>query len=318
MKRTSRSTLLTHSPERAAAFIRAGKLAAFPTETVYGLGANALDRDAVAAIFEAKGRPPDNPLIVHVADAAVVDQLVRTIPPAATALMERFFPGPLTLVLHKRSLVPDITTGGLPSVGVRAPLHSVAQAFLSAAGTPVAAPSSNRSGRPSPTRWQDVRDDMNGRIDCILQGPPCTRGIESTVVDCTVDPPVILRKGACTFEQMAAVVPDLLPNTAAADLLARSPGTRYRHYAPNAPVLIVADPGALPPAPDAAFIGMEPPPAEMLFVRLYPDVDSYAEALYAFFREADRRGAAAIYCQTVPEIGIGAALADRLRRAASG
>jgi L-threonylcarbamoyladenylate synthase len=317
------TTVLTTSPTEAAEYIRRGKTAAFPTETVYGLGADALRRHAVRAIFEAKGRPADNPLIVHVASVGQVGDVAAQIPEAAQQLMDRFWPGPLTVILPKSDAVPDVTTAGLPTVGVRMPEHSLAAAFLAACDTPVAAPSANRSGRPSPTTWQAVRDDLGGRIDCILKGGRTDAGVESTVVDCTAATPIVLRPGAVSVEALREVLPAVDVETSGDDARAetvRSPGTRHRHYAPRAGVTLVTDPDDAVPSPDAAYIGLAAPADASRFatVRVAPSVDAYAHDLFHFFRTCDREGAAVIYAQLVPDDGLGRALNDRLRRAAAG
>lgn len=222
----------------AAELLRSGQVVAFPTETVYGLGADALNPQAVKAIFDAKERPADNPLIVHVAERKQLDELCRVTDDAAR-LMDAFWPGPLTLLLMKTERVPDITTAGLPSVAVRCPSHPVAAALLRECGVPVAAPSANRSGRPSPTSAMDVLEDMNGRIPLIVDGGSCDVGVESTVVDMTGQVPCILRPGAITAEDIANVVGSC---TVAPSVMrplkegesAPSPGMRHRHYAPKA------------------------------------------------------------------------------------
>jgi L-threonylcarbamoyladenylate synthase len=311
-------TLITDSPEEAAAYLRHGELAAFPTETVYGLGAVAFDAGAVAKIFTAKGRPPTNPLIVHVADLAEVSRLAAFVSETARALMTVFFPGPLTLVLPKQSAVPDIITAGRDTVGVRMPDHTVAQAFLQAVSQPVAAPSANRSGRPSPTTWEAVYEDLNGRIPCILRGPRSDAGVESTVVDCTGDAPLLLRPGAVTLEQLQEVDPRIRIPDMDEELSARSPGTRFRHYQPNARVRLVDAPPDAPP-PYSAYIGLDQPAPFAAFSRIQvcESVEVYAWELFAFFRSCDAAAIRCIYCQTVPPTRLGLALMDRLQRAAS-
>ena len=315
----SRETLLTTDVHEAAALIRRGELVAFPTETVYGLGADAFNPEAVRKIFKAKGRPLDNPLIVHIVHLDQLAHLVRDVPEAARRFMERFFPGPLTLVLPRHPDVPDEVTAGLPTVGVRMPRHPVAQAFLEACGTPVAAPSANRSGRPSPTRWEAVYADLNGRIACILQGDRSDMGLESTVVDCTGSEPVVLRAGAVPLEALRAVVPETRLVGDEASLKARSPGTRYRHYAPRARVVLVDHPDEAVPDPRHAYIGLTPPAHPEAFGAccICPDVETYAYELFDFFRRCDAQGCTRIYAQRVPRTGLGLALMDRLERAAS-
>jgi L-threonylcarbamoyladenylate synthase len=309
-------TYLTKYPEEAAEFIKRGDLAAFPTETVYGLGANVFDKAAVTRIFEAKQRPADNPLIAHISNIDQISSLVTEIPDTAQRLIEAFFPGPLTLVLKKSERVPSVATAGLDSIGVRMPGHEVAKEFLAACRTPVAAPSANLSGRPSPTTWEAVFEDLNGRIDCILQGETTEIGLESTVVDCTGDVPLVLRPGAISLWQLREVVLDTDIFAGKDEVPIRSPGMRHRHYAPRARVELV-DPGSRNPYSDkAAFIGLNKPTDNYALIKLCESVDEYAHSLFAFFRECDRHSVVTVYCETVEEKGIGAALMDRLQRAA--
>ena len=313
-------TLLTNNPREAAAFLRAGELVAFPTETVYGLGADAFNTDAVAQIFTAKGRPDDNPLIVHIAHLDQIERLAAELSPSARTLIEHGFPGPLTVIVMKKNEVPDIVTGGLGTVGIRMPRHPVAQAFLEACGVPVAAPSANRSGRPSPTTWQAVYDDLNGRIACLLQGDRSEAGVESTVVDCTETMPVVLRAGVVTVERLRTVLPSLQTLPSGAQQAARSPGTRYRHYAPHARIHLVAHPADAEPDTHAAYIGLDAPENPDVFglTALCETVEAYAHMLFDFFRRCDAAGLQRIYCQTIPPTGLGRALMDRLNRAAAG
>ena len=228
--------------EAASSLLRQGKLVAFPTETVYGLGADALNSRAVAEIFAAKGRPGDNPLIVHVADRHQLEPLCE-VTEEARRLMDAFWPGPLTILLKKKPAVPDVTTAGLPSVAVRCPDHPVALALLRESGVPVAAPSANRSGRPSPTTARHVYEDMNGRIAMILQGGDCRVGVESTVLDMTGQVPCILRPGAVTREMVEKVlgqctVADSVMRPLKEGEAAPSPGMKHRHYAPKAAMTV--------------------------------------------------------------------------------
>ena len=309
-------TLLTDSPQKAAAFLRAGNLVAFPTETVYGLGADAFNAETVANIFAAKDRPTDNPLIVHIARLDQIALLAEDLSANARTLIEHFFPGPITIILKKKPEVPDVVTGGLGTVGVRMPRHEVAQAFLEACGVPVAAPSANRSGRPSPTTWKAVYDDLDGRIACLLKGDRSKVGLESTVVDCTETTPVVLRAGVITLEQLRVVLPEIRASQPDEPQAARSPGTRYRHYAPRAQVYLVA----FPPDADshAAYIGLDAPATPRAFelVSRCESVEAYAHELFDFFRRCDAAGIQTIYCQAVEPTGLGRALMDRLRRAA--
>ena len=311
-------TVVTRSPAEAAAFIRRGELVAFPTETVYGLGADAFDATAVAKIFEAKQRPPDNPLIVHVASVDGVRTVARSVPPAAEALISAFFPGPLTIVLPRRPEIPDIVTAGLDTVGVRMPRHPVALALLEACGRPLCAPSANRSGRPSPTHWRAVLDDLDGRIACVLAGDSTEIGVESTVVDATGDEVLLLRAGGLPVETLRRVVPVRVDGEASALLAGRSPGMRYRHYAPRARVVPAATAAGVQASPNAAFIGLHAPDHPGTFGKsiVLPDVEAYARELFAFFRACDEAGIDTIVCELPPPLGLGRALRDRIERAA--
>ena len=302
----------------AAGLIRRGWIVAFPTETVYGLGADVFNETAVARIFEAKRRPPDNPLIAHIGSFDHLDRLAAEVKPFARALMESFFPGPLTLVLKKTDDVPLIATAGLDTIGVRMPRHPLAQAFLKACETPVVAPSANLSGRPSPTTWRAVFEDLNGRIDCILQGEATEIGLESTVVDCSGDVPVVLRLGSVSLEEIQAVVPEALLSAETKQEAPRSPGLKHKHYSPAASVKIVDDVSNVPNEPRAALIGLTRNGTGLDKQFIARDVGTYAHNLYEFFRECDREGIETIYCEAVPEEGIGAALMDRIKRAAQG
>lgn len=237
--------------DRAVELLRRGGLVAIPTETVYGLAADGTNPAAAARIFEAKGRPQDNPLILHLLSVDWLPRCCGEIPPAARTLAGRFWPGSLTLVLPKGNHVPDVVTGGLDTVAVRCPDHPVARALIEAAGVPLAAPSANRSGRPSPTTAAHVLEDMAGRIDAVLDGGSCTVGVESTILDLTVSPPRLLRPGGVPLEELRAVigavaVDDAVLRPMAAGERPRAPGMQYRHYAPKAPVTVVRG------APDAA------------------------------------------------------------------
>lgn len=323
-------TRITFSPSRAAGYLRQGELVAFPTETVYGLGANLFNVEAIRKIFLAKGRPHDNPLIAHIASRAQISEVAAAIPPLARPLIERFFPGPLTVLLPRHERVPLEATAGLPTIGVRMPDHRVARRFLLACGVPVAAPSANLSGRPSPTTWEAVQADLDGRIACILRGEQTRVGLESTVVDCTGEQLVLLRAGAVSFEELAALVPvgGLIDGTDAASSdrgnPPKSPGMKYRHYSPRAEVIVIdllrPREHDWSPGPQAAWIGLRPPPHPEQFQRvaLCPDSAAYAHRLFAFFRQCDAEGINRIFCQAVPLEGLGRAVMDRVRKAASG
>lgn len=229
--------------KEAGGVLREGGLVAFPTETVYGLGANALNEDAVKKIFIAKGRPQDNPLIVHVADFNI-ETLVEDIPTVAEKLMSKFWPGPLTLLFNKSFLVPDVTSAGLKTVGIRMPSNVIAREMILAAGVPIAAPSANVSGRPSPTEVKRCVEDLKGRVDFILGGGSSQVGLESTIVDCTVTPPCVLRPGGITLDMLHEVDSSIYIDPAImkkpeGDFRPKAPGMKYRHYAPKAPLKIV-------------------------------------------------------------------------------
>ncbi|MBU5314947.1 threonylcarbamoyl-AMP synthase [Clostridium bornimense] len=226
--------------------IKDGKLVAFPTETVYGLGANALDEEAVKNIYIAKGRPSDNPLIVHISKVEDVNLVAREVPTVAKKIMDKYWPGPITIILPKREEIPYATSGGLDSVGVRLPSEEIARKLIDAATVPVAAPSANLSGKPSPTNVERVIEDLEGRVDYIIGGKSSVIGLESTVIDCTVYPPCILRPGAITLEELKNIDKDIYmdkgieSNGSNSGIKPKAPGMKYRHYAPKAPVKIVS------------------------------------------------------------------------------
>ena len=310
-------TLLTESPLRAAQFIKKGEIVAFPTETVYGLGANVFDERALKKIFAAKRRPPDNPLIAHIAELADLALLAGRVPRSAEKFIEEFFPGPLTVVLAKHRSVPLIATAGLPTIGIRMPHHPVALAFLKACGVPLSAPSANLSGTPSPTTWQSVSADLNGRIGCILKGGHTTVGLESTVVDCTGPAPRVLRCGAVTLEQLQEVIPSTRIAGSKKSGPAKSPGMKYRHYSPRARVIIVSNIDEVRSPAKAAFIGMKAisRTAKFRLHRICPTVERYAHELFDFFRQCDDARIPVIYCQSVEPTGLGLAVMDRIKRA---
>lgn len=318
---------------RAAALIRSGEPVAFPTETVYGLGAAALDSAAVQRIFEAKGRPANNPIIVHVADASAARTLAADWPPIADALIERFWPGPLTLVFNKSAIVPDIVTAGGPTVAIRCPAHPVARALLVAAGIPIAAPSANHSTRVSPTTAAHVLAALDGRIALILDGGPCARGIESTVLSLATDPPMLLRPGPVSAHELESVLGTIAiaPHAGDSTSALPSPGRMERHYAPRAAAEIIpadqfaacsatirshAGPAArigriqlgdLPVARNAS--------ADPMIVILPVDAAGYSAGLYAALHRLDDLGATHILIDAVPDNHDWMAVRDRLRRA---
>ncbi|MBW2988653.1 threonylcarbamoyl-AMP synthase [Candidatus Woesearchaeota archaeon] len=244
MLKINRNAIDLQLIKRAAKVLRGGGLVAFPTETVYGLGANALDAKAVAKIFKAKGRPSDNPIIVHVSNLKQLRDIVKGIPQSAKPLMRRYWPGPLTLIFRKAQKVPDEVTAGLPTVAVRMPSHPVALALIDEAGVPVAAPSANLSGRPSPTTAEHVIEDLNGRVEVIIDSGSTDIGVESTVLDITKSPFTILRPGGVSLESLSQhtqvrLHPKLKDMEMEADEIPESPGMKYRHYAPKAKLIVL-------------------------------------------------------------------------------
>jgi L-threonylcarbamoyladenylate synthase len=307
----------------AARLLREGRLVVFPTETVYGLGANALDGEAVLKVFEAKGRPADNPLIVHVADPSGAER-VAFVPELGRKLMERFWPGPLTLVMPARDVVPSTVTAGLSTVAVRMPAQPIALELIRLAGVPVAAPSANLSGRPSPTDAAAVEEDLGDRVEMILDGGPTHFGVESTVLDITGERAVLLRPGGIGLESLEEFLGyrPVLPGAGEA-ATHRSPGTRYRHYAPKIPLFLREDESVwdkVEPwaAGQRAYVGIRPPLASCAFIRLFPDVESYARGLFSALREMEKSGARVIVADWPDAARVGFALRDRLRRASGG
>ena len=313
---------------RAAAIIRSGGLVAFPTETVYGLGADASSEVAVRKIFDAKGRPPDNPLIVHVADLQMLNRFAVNISGKAGQLIDRFWPGPLTLVVCRSYALAASVSAGLDTVAVRMPEAPVALALIRAAATPIAAPSANTSGKPSPTSADHVLQDLSGHVDLIIDGGPTTIGIESTVIDVTVDPPVILRPGWVTRDAISDLIGPVRAATSSAEL-SRSPGTRHKHYSPSAPLILIR------PRP-AEFIrqtcldllrkgsvgyightstGISHPGFTEITIGSTPR--DYAAAIYASLRRLDETNPDVIVVQGIEPGGEGEAVMDRLERAAS-
>ncbi len=312
---------------RAAEVLRAGGLVGFPTETVYGLGSNALDADAVARIFAAKGRPANNPLIVHVAETADVLRIASVWPDEAARLAERFWPGPLTLVLPRRPELPDIVTAGGPTVAVRLPAHPVARELIRLAGVPIAAPSANRSNRLSPTRAEHVLRDLDGRIDILLDGGPTSGGIESTVLDLSRRPPRLLRPGLIEPAALEAVVGVIeRPMLAAGQEALPSPGMLARHYAPRTPTELVQ--GGEQRVRQLSGEGLhagwlvwfdvdEPLPAGVTVVRLPADAPGYAAEFYQSLHALDAIGLDSIVAALPPAGEEWLGVRDRLRRASA-
>jgi L-threonylcarbamoyladenylate synthase len=284
--------------QRAAELLRAGRLVAFPTETVYGLGANALDETAVRRIFEAKGRPHSSPLIVHVASIAMAQELALIWPSQAEHLVRRFWPGPLTLILPKRPHFPDLVTAGLPSVGLRIPAHPLAQALLEAARIPIAAPSANRFTELSPTTAEHVRQSLGSRVDMILDGGPCTVGIESTVLSLVAAVPRILRPGMISQTQIEEIIGSVETGAGV-----ESPGQHPRHYSPRTPIIL----GRSPAEGRGVHLALRSMPS---------DPASYAERLYRLLHDLDREHHDWISIELPPDTPEWAGVRDRLTRAA--
>jgi L-threonylcarbamoyladenylate synthase len=310
----------------AAGILRRGGLVAFPTETVYGLGANALDAAAVGRIFAAKGRPTFDPLIVHLADQTWLARVVRAIPEAAATLAARFWPGPLTLVLPKAPVVPDLVTAGLDTVGVRVPDHSAARALLEAADTPIAAPSANLFGHVSPTTAAHVVEQLGDRVDAVLDGGPCRVGVESTIVSFASGAAVVLRPGGVTREDLAVTLGRpvaLVRERAPEDTPLVAPGQLERHYATRTPLRLLSGratgPGSLARVGLLAFAGTEALGFAAVEV-LAPDGQPATAAanLFAALRRLDARGLDLLLAEPCSEDGLGSAIMDRLRRCAAG
>ena len=318
----------------AANYLTTGDLVAIPTETVYGLGANGLNPEAVAKIFQVKGRPQDNPLILHIADPEQMELFCHDIPEAAYALAEAFWPGPLTMVLPAKDIVPMSTRANLPSVAVRCPDCAITREIIRSAGVPVAAPSANISGKPSTTTAQHVYDDHAGKIPLIVDGGACRVGVESTIVDLTDEKPRLLRPGGITPEQLKAVLGDLLIDKAVTasidhDTVVKAPGMKYRHYAPAEPVVIVS--GSREKA--AAYIHKHFEPGDRVLcfeeeLELYADchplsygqeanVDTLCAGLFAALRELDDASIHQVYARCPEGDGVAFAVQNRLKKAAA-
>jgi len=318
----------------AAELIKAGELVAIPTETVYGLGANGLDPQAVAKIFEAKGRPQDNPLILHISDASQMELFCHHIPQAAYRLADRFWPGPLTMVLPAKNCVPKCTTAGLTTVAVRCPDNDVTRQIIRLSGVPIAAPSANISGKPSTTSAQHVLHDHNGKIPLIVDGGPCRVGVESTIVDLTEDCPRLLRPGGITPEQLLEVLGNLVVDKAVTaqidhDAVVKAPGMKYRHYAPACQVLIVS--GSREKA--AQYIRSQYRPGDRVLcfqeeLSLYEgcaplsygkesDVETLSAGLFAALRELDDPAVQRVFARCPVGGGIAYAVQNRLKKAAA-
>ena len=322
------------TPSVAAELIKNGDLVAIPTETVYGLGADGLNPEAVAKIFIAKGRPQDNPLILHIADAVDMEKFCHDIPQVAYTLAEKFWPGPLTMVLPAKDIVPKCTTAGLPTVAVRCPDNAVTRELIRLAGVPIAAPSANISGKPSTTTAQHVLHDHDGRIAAIVDGGPCRVGVESTIIDLTDERPRLLRPGGITPEQLIAVLGDLVVDKAVTaqidkDAVVKAPGMKYRHYAPQCQVLIVA--GCREKAADYIRKHYESGDRVLCFEEELPlyedcnplaygkeaDLKSLSAGLFAALRILDDPKVKKVYARCPEGGGIAYAVQNRLKKAAA-
>lgn len=313
-----------------ARLIRSGEVVAFPTETVYGLGGNALSEDSVKKIYAAKGRPSDNPLIVHVASVEAAFALADTVPPVAEKCMRALMPGPFTAVLKKRPFIPDCVTGGLDTVAIRLPAHPVARRLIELAGVPVCAPSANTSGKPSPTAAAHVKSDLGGRIPAIIDGGSCTVGVESTVVDFTTDPPRLLRAGGTTLERIESVAGRV--EIYGGGTVALCPGMKYKHYSPEAEVYVAADgdaaeklrlayDGFTAQGKRAAIMCLSGTAARMGDRLCYDAGESkadYARSLFATLRRADDEGRDVLLAEGVDSSQEGASIMNRLMKAAGG
>ena len=323
-----------NTPAVAAELIRRGELVAIPTETVYGLGANGLDEEAVAKIFLAKGRPQDNPLILHVAEGRDMEKFCHSIPESAYRLAEAFWPGPLTMVLPARDCVPRRTTGGLSTVAVRCPDNAVTRQIIRLAGVPVAAPSANLSGKPSTTTAAHVLHDHDGKIAAVVDGGSCRVGVESTIVDLTEDRPRLLRPGGITPEQLTAILGDLVVDKAVTaqidkDAVVKAPGMKYRHYAPDSEVIIVS--GSREAAAGYIHRHFQPGDRVLCFEEELPlyadcaplaygkesDVNTLSAGLFSALRELDDPSISRIYARCPVGGGVAYAVQNRLKKAAA-
>ena len=321
-----------------ARIIREGGTVAFPTETVYGLGANALIKSAVDDIFKAKGRPNDNPLIVHISDADQVNELVSEIPENAKILMDKFWPGPLTIIMKKSDIVPENVTAGLDTVGIRFPENAVCRAFLHIAGVPVAAPSANTSGKPSPTMAEHVISDLDGKIDAVIDGGSCRFGLESTIVDVSGDVPMLLRPGSVTVEQLRSALGrvDIDPAVMSKPkpgLIAKAPGMKYKHYSPNAEVYaVLGDSDFVSDYINKEIMRFKAEGKRvgaMVYSETLPKIknadilknlggtkEGAAAELFFDLRDFDRLGADVVFAEGTSNEGVGLAVSNRLNKAA--
>lgn len=323
----------------AATIIKQGGIVAFPTETVYGLGADALNSSAVEKIFIAKGRPQDNPLIIHIAEKDDVKKYTKNIPSIADKIMERFWPGPLTILLEKEDVIPNVTTAGLNTVGVRMPSNEVARKLIKESGVPIAAPSANISGRPSPTDMERCVEDLSGRVDYILGDKKCEVGVESTIIDCSVYPPCILRPGGITLEDLRKIdekiyIDPSILSKPKEDIKPKAPGMKYRHYAPKAKVIIIK--GNLQKTIEkindlmvhyiiegkkVGVMATEETKASynsknVISVGTRKDINTVAQNLFEVLRAFDDKEVDIVLCESFEENGVGVAVMNRLNKSA--
>ncbi len=327
--KTQRLTTDKNGISTACEILKNGGVVAIPTETVYGLAANAYDENAISKIFEAKGRPQDNPLIVHIANIETLCEIARDIPKSAYLLAERFWPGPLTIVLNKTDKVPSCVSAGLSTVAVRMPSNAIAQKIISQSELPLAAPSANLSGSPSPTTANHVINDLDGKIDAVIMGEGCAVGVESTVVSLTGDRSVLLRPGGITLEQLREVLPDITVDKAVLSELksgekVSSPGMKYKHYAPKTETYLVEGNGF------AEFVNTKENAVAVCFLEESENIkipkiiygsgnepESLAQSIFATLREVDSMGVGSVFIHAPEKSGIGLAVYNRLIRAAA-
>lgn len=320
---------------RAGEIIAGGGLVAFPTETVYGLGASAVDSGAAEKIYAAKGRPSDNPLIVHVCSFEQIEELAENIPAYAKKLMQSFMPGPLTLILKKKSCIPDEVTANMDTVGIRFPSNPVAAALIKCSGVPIAAPSANISGKPSPTTARDVMEDMNGKIECIIDGGSCSVGVESTILDASGERPVLLRPGGITVDMIKEICPELkidshVLKSVAPDEQPKCPGMKYKHYAPDAEVTVIE--GEMENVRSKINELLKENKGRVtgvltMYDSAYDDAviinagrqnSEYARNLFSDLREFDRLGVEVVFAEFCENDGVGLAVKNRLYKSAGG
>lgn len=331
-------TKLFHTTEyeikEAGDIIKSGGLVAFPTETVYGLGASALDSDAAKKIYAAKGRPSDNPLIVHVCDKTQISDITEEIPKAAQLVIDKFMPGPITIILRKKNVIPDDVTAGLDTVAIRFPAHETAQQLIKFSGVPIAAPSANLSGKPSPTKAKHVINDMKGRIDAIIDGGDCNVGVESTIVDFTGKKAVILRPGGVTYDDLTEVGIDVeidknILQSIAADEVPKCPGMKYKHYAPNAEVTVVEGEMEAVRSKINELLNQADGKIAGVLTMYGADYDNavilsagntnreYAKNLFSALRSFDELGVEVVFAEFCERDGYGLAVKNRLYKAAA-